>query len=460
MPSHTLLWIRDEFERPVIDGWLEGLSEFAVTESRTVPEPAQASSLEAFDCVLVSGKIAGMIAIEALEALQALNPVLPVIFWDNQMRATDAVRLVRAGAYQCIGERDSFDTLRDILMTAVEERRVHAKARRLAVHSEPWRRFLVGQSPAMEEVVETIRLVGSKRCTVLISGESGTGKEMAARALHLASPRAAQPFVAVNCTALPENLLEAELFGHVKGAFTGAAGLRIGRFEQANRGTLFLDEIGDMPIELQAKLLRVLQEREVQRLGSSESIRVDVRILAASNANLLERVQEKRFREDLYYRLNVVPLEMPPLRRRSQDIPSLVEHFVEKICHFEDIPLKQVSPEAVKRLQSADWPGNVRQLENAVEMAVAMSGSRNTLLPADFGLAGSLRPKVVVCELPAAAPLPERIDFDDAVYQFERNILNQALEKTAGNKTAAAEMLGLKRTTLIMKLRSFENARC
>src|SRR5579862_3650892 len=198
-----------------------------------------------------------------------------------------------------------------------------------AVVEEKWRRLLIGSSPAMERTIEVIRLVGMRRATVLITGETGTGKEMVARALHMAGPRASSPMVAVNCNALPENLMEAELFGHVKGAFTGAIQQRVGRFEQAHRGTLFLDEVGDLPLDVQTKLLRVLQEREFQRVGSSETIRVDVRVIAATNDDLIEQIRAGRFREDLYYRLNVVPMTIPPLRERLDDIPRLVEHFIE-----------------------------------------------------------------------------------------------------------------------------------
>jgi transcriptional regulator with GAF, ATPase, and Fis domain len=264
--------------------------------------------------------------------------------------------------------------------------------------------------------------------------------------------------VAVNCSALPENLLEAELFGHTKGAFTGAASARIGRFEQANKSTIFLDEIGDMPIDLQAKLLRVLQEREIQRLGSSDSIKIDVRIIAATNVDLQERIKQGKFREDLYYRLNVVPLQMPPLRKRASDIPALVSHFIEKICLAEDIPLKAITPETMRRLCTQTWPGNVRQLENAVEMAIAVSGDNDTLVPRDFGLTiAPIRhfPAQEAPEWPSA--VDESVDFETAVSQFELAMLDSALRKTGGNKTAAAESLGMKRTTLIMKMRSFEN---
>src|SRR5439155_16376958 len=250
-----------------------------------------------------------------------------------------------------------------------------------------WRKFLVGSSSAMERVFRIIELVGPRRCTVLIGGETGTGKEVVARAIHAAGNRSRLPMVTVNCAALPENLLEAELFGHVKGAFTGAANNRIGRFEQANGSTIFLDEIGEMPLELQAKLLRVLQEREFQRIGSSETISVDLRIIAACNVDLGKRVDEGKFREDLFYRLNVVPIRIPALRERHSDIPALVGHLVQKICRLEQIPVKQVSPQSLWRLAQQPWPGNVRQLENALEAAIALSGDRRMLCPEDFPFA-------------------------------------------------------------------------
>jgi transcriptional regulator with GAF, ATPase, and Fis domain len=318
-----------------------------------------------------------------------------------------------------------------------------------------WRKLLIGSSPAMERTVAIIRLVGARRATVLITGETGTGKEMVARAIHLASPRAHLPMVAVNCNALPENLLEAELFGHVKGAFTGAIQQRMGRFEQANRGTLFLDEVGDLPLDVQTKLLRVLQEREFQRIGSSETIRVDVRLIAATNVNLAEKVRQGKFREDLFYRLNVVPISVPPLRERPEDIPVLAQHFVEKICRFEELPAPELAPETLARLKVFSWPGNVRQLENAVEMAVALSGGREVLEPFDFpALSGALLP---AADASAGVPVPDYgLDFEQTIGHIERQILEDALRKTNGNKSAAASMLGLKRTTLAAKLRSLE----
>lgn len=298
----------------------------------------------------------------------------------------------------------------------------------------------------MRKTAEVIRLVGPRRATVLITGETGTGKEMVARAIHAAGPRAHQPMIAVNCNALPETLIEAELFGHVRGAFTGAVQPRVGRFEQAHRGTLFLDEIGDLPLDTQAKLMRVLQEREFQRLGSSETVRVDVRLIAATNVDLTDRIRERTFRQDLYYRLNVVPIAMPPLRERLEDIPLLAEHFLEKICWQEEIGARRLAPETLNHLCSHAWPGNVRQLENAVERAIALSGDRDVLYPSDFPLNDA-----------SAGAIPDSgMDFERTVGAIERNILEQAMRRAGGNKTAAAEMLGLKRTTLAAKLRSLE----
>ena len=319
---------------------------------------------------------------------------------------------------------------------------------------EDWRRLLIGESQPMREVCQVIRLVGARRATVLITGETGAGKELAARALHMAGPRRNGPFIAVNCAAIPENLLEDELFGHVRGAFTGAIQSRIGRFEQAHGGVIFLDEIGELPLELQAKLLRVLQEREFQRLGGAETVRVDVRVIAAANCDLAERIAHNRFREDLYYRLNVVPIQMPALRERVDDIPALAAHFVDKICRAEEIVPKRISPEALDRLGGYRWPGNVRQLENSIEMAVAMSGDRPLLLPSDFRLPE--QPQTPSPPMARSAfQLPDNgLDYERTVSEIERSILEQALERTGGNKKAAAEMLGLKRTTLAAKVRS------
>jgi DNA-binding NtrC family response regulator len=461
MQRHTLLVSGIDNDTATEGPWREMVADYAIVEAESLAALQAALESHRIDCVLLMGSVVNATSLEVLEMVHLRDSSVPVIVRDAKLTAAEAVRLIRAGAAHCFDPRDGLALLREAVDRAIEEKRFLDKTKqRRAGSPESWREILIGESLAMETVAETIRLVGPRRCTVLIGGETGTGKEMAARALHMASPRAQARMVAINCSALPENLLEAELFGHTRGAFTGAISNRIGRFEQAGKSTLFLDEIGDMPLELQAKLLRVLQDREIQRLGSSETIKVDVRIIAASNVDLAERVRQGKFREDLYYRLNVVPLQMPPLRKRTNDIPMLVSHFVKKVCQAEGIELKRLVPEALNRLCSQPWPGNVRQLENAVEMAMAVSGDRDLLYPKDFGLANAApvnaAPQGIVP--PMQVPAPGTIDFDTAVTQFELAMLDQALRQTGGNKTMAAERLGIKRTTLIMKIRNMENA--
>ena len=317
---------------------------------------------------------------------------------------------------------------------------------------QAWRDMLVGSSPALERVAEIVRLAAPRRSTVLITGETGTGKEVAARAVHAASDRCMRPMVAVNCGAIPDNLVESELFGYVRGAFTGAMQSRSGRFEEAQGGTILLDEIGELPLDLQGKLLRVLQERVVQRLGSSELIRLDIRVIAATNCDLAESVRKREFREDLYYRLNVVPMRMPPLRERVSDVPALATHFVRAICDLEGIPEKVLCDSAIQAMQRYAWPGNVRQLQHAVEMAVVLSGDRILLTASDFPLPTSTSSADAVerrVSVPAAG-----LNFDDEVSRFERSILEQALSACSGNKARAAELLQMKRTTLLAKLKS------
>ena len=317
--------------------------------------------------------------------------------------------------------------------------------------NDAWRSLLVGSSRAMDQVAEIIRLAGPRRSTVLITGETGTGKELVARAIHLASGRCNRPFVAVNCGAIPANLIEAELFGHVRGAFTGAVQSRPGRFEEAQGGTIFLDEIGELPIDVQAKLLRALQEREIQRLGSSEVIRLDIRVIAATNSELAEAVRARRFREDLFYRLNVVPLRVPALRDRITDIPALAEHFVERICKSEDLEPKILSNEAISAMVAYSWPGNVRQLQHAVEMAIVLSGQRRVLMGSDFSLPDEPHPGRESVQVPVWG-----LNFDETVNRFERNLLEQALSLCGGNKARTAELLQMKRTTLLAKLKSLD----
>ena len=433
---------------------LTALAEYGWTCAPGIPEAVELLQISPPDAVLLRCPLAEWTPVEALVELRNAEPGVPVIVWDTEVDLPAAVRLTRLGAFDVLGG-SGVEQLSAVLQDAIAERR--SRTPHAIRADEPWREALVGPSRAFQEIVSLVRLVAGRRSTVLLTGETGTGKEMAARAIHLAGPRGRMPMVSVCCTALPENLLEAELFGHVRGAFTGALVQRTGRFEQADGSTLFLDEIGEMPIELQAKLLRVLQEHEFQRLGSSETIKVDVRVIAATNADLRERVRQGRFREDLYYRLNVVPIELPPLRARLGDVPALTHHFLRKICHLEKLPVKQISREALARLAAYSWPGNVRQLENVVERAIILSGERSMLYPADFPLERD-RPRPLA--EPASRHLVEvpdgGLDFEQTVGKIARSIIDQALRKTRGNKKLAADLLGLKRTTLAAKLRSLE----
>jgi DNA-binding NtrC family response regulator len=406
-------------------------------------------SLPLADCAF--GTDAAISPAGLLEELQQAQPGTPVVIHAPLVSATEVVRLLQLGAFHVYAEGDATS----LLYLAANSKWAHESSS-ASVESETGpRRFLIGESRPMQQIAQQIRLVAPRRSTILITGETGTGKELVARSIHAASGRNRSPLVAVNCSALPEALLEAELFGHVKGAFTGAIGQRVGRFEEANQSSIFLDEIGDMPFSVQAKLLRVIQEREFQRLGSSETIHVDVRVIAATHTDLADLIKQGKFREDLYYRINVVPIALPPLRERCADVPILVQHFIEKICRDENLPRKQVSQETLARLARHDWPGNVRQLENAVERAIVFSGERPMLLPGDFPLPPRRHP---VAYQPGTHPLiavPDHgLDFERTVGSIELNILEQALRKTRGNKKLAAEMLGLKRTTLTAKLKS------
>jgi|GEM_PF-144804 len=447
-----LLWIGAELD-VVSRDVRAALAAYDITAELSLPCAAQELAAGVFHAVVlhISGSDEGRV----LEEIHRYNHRVPVVVHHPQGTVDDIVYWTRRGAFHTLIGSLEPERLRHVISAAVQQAKSKLSA---ASEAAPWRRLLVGRSPAIQQVCEIIELVAGKRCTVLISGETGTGKEMAARALHAASNRASLPMVAVNCAALPANLIEAELFGHAKGAFTGAHASRMGRFEQAHRSSIFLDEIGDLPLEAQAKLLRVLQEQELQRIGSSETIKIDVRVITASNLNLEQAVRERRFREDLYYRLNVVPLHLPPLRERREDIPLLVEHFLEKIRIAENTPVKEVTPEALESLMAQEWPGNVRQLEHAVQMACALSGERRLLHAHDFEL-GKRTAQVVSHGVQSATKpflvMPkEGIDFDAVVSSFELSLLNQALAAAGGNKARAADLLGIKRTTLLAKMKT------
>jgi transcriptional regulator with GAF, ATPase, and Fis domain len=299
-------------------------------------------------------------------------------------------------------------------------------------------------------VFSALELVSPMKSTVLIQGESGTGKELIARTIHHNSPRRDHQFVAFNAAAVPEGLVEAELFGHAKGAFTGAVNARVGRFELADKGTLFIDEVSSMSLALQAKLLRALQEREIERVGESKSFKFDIRVIAATNVDLRKMVKEGTFREDLYYRLNVVPIVLPPLRHRREDVALLAQHFIQKSCRNNGVPLRTISQAALRLLMDYSWPGNIRQLENAIEYAVAVSGAAGeiepSMLPEDIR-----HPESAGVVGPVSIP-EEGLDFTAVMSQIERDLILSGLEKTGGNKRQAARLLNLSRTTLIDKL--------
>lgn len=313
--------------------------------------------------------------------------------------------------------------------------------------------LFIGENPLMQKIYAMVHRVATTDATVLITGESGTGKELVARSIHNLGSRSAHPFVPINCAALPEELLESELFGHVRGAFTGALSSRVGMFQLADGGTIFLDEIAEMPVSLQAKLLRVLQNRDVRPVGADRSIAVNVRVIAATNKDLTREVEKRAFREDLFYRLQVIPVHLPPLRAHRSDIPMLVRHFLEKNSHKYGNIL-QISDEAMVYLWEYDWPGNVRELENLIERMVVLSET-GRLGPED--LPSQVRSFISEKKLPHPTLNDGEVNLREVLEQFEGRLIDEALRRTNGNKTAAAQMLGLKRTTLVAKLRRKKN---
>jgi two-component system response regulator PilR (NtrC family) len=392
-----------------------------------------------FDVVISDLQMPGRSGLELLHAVKDKAPDTVVIMITAFATAETAITAMKQGAYDYVTKPFKVDELRLVVEKALEKRLLAAENQRLRteLRRETRRRHLVGNSRAMQQLYEMVARVADTRTHVLIQGESGTGKELVARAIHDESERRDQPFVAVNCGAIPENLLESELFGHVKGAFTGAVQNKAGLFEAAHRGTLFLDEVGELPAALQVKLLRVLQDKAVRRVGGTSDHQVDVRIVSATNRRLEDEVAG-RFREDLYYRLNVIQIGLPPLRERAEDIPLLVQHFVERFAAELGKPVRGFSDAALDRLAWHPFPGNVRELENLVERAVALCSSET------IGLE-SLPPSVLEPAAKAAAPkLPlEGTNLDSLVNEFERGLLEEALRQSRGVKKRAAVLLGI-----------------
>jgi two-component system, NtrC family, response regulator AtoC len=406
-----------------------------------------------YDVVVTDLRLPGTAGERVLQEALAISPDTIVIIMTGFGNIQTAVEAIRAGAYDYLPKPFQLDELLMRVEKGVQDRQLRKENSQLRseLHGKYQFSNLVGTSPAMQAVYRMIAMVAPRTSTVLITGETGTGKELIARAIHYNGPRRDESMICVNCAAIPAHLLEDELFGHVKGAFTGAHQHRVGRFEQANHGTLFLDEIAELPLDLQVKLLRVLQEREFQRVGGTNTIKVDVRIIAATNRDLLEKVRSGDFREDLYYRLNVIPLQIPALRDRREDITPLVAHFLRKYCTEQHVQPKEVAHEAMKRLTASEWPGNVRQLENAVEMAVALSGDRALLDVSDFPTIGgpsSEGTRFAAIDIPM-----DGVCFDTLVSDLERKLILRSLQLAGGNKKRAASLLRLKRTTFVEKLK-------
>jgi two-component system response regulator AtoC len=470
--AHLLLVDDEESLRSVV---AERLTDhgFEVVQAADGESALKALDGFAFDVIISDLRLPGVDGRQVIDAALTRYPGIVAIVVTGYGTVKDAVDVIKRGAADFISKPFQFDELMHVLTNALEQKRL--KSENAYLHQQLDERFglgsMVGKSAAMRALFQLIETVAPTAATILISGETGTGKEMVARAIHQTSPRHRERFVAINVSAIPETLLDAELFGHARGAFTGAVAMRQGRLEQADKGTLFLDEVGTMPMALQMKMLRVLQEREFERIGENRTIKVDVRIVAATNADLLKMVKEGTFREDLYYRLNVIAVHLTPLRERPDDIPPLVQTFLRKFSDRDPgsgtrdpgnsgfdprIPdpgprIPTVSQEAMRRLMAHAWPGNVRQLENAVERALAMLGGRTQIEVTD------LPPDLQPVEQDAATPsldLPEKgIDLPALVAQIEKDLIDRALTRTAQNRGAAARLLGLKRTTLVEKLK-------
>jgi two-component system response regulator AtoC len=407
---------------------------------------------EPVDLVVTDVRMPGLDGMEALTGIKELNPEIVVIIMTAFGSIDQAVQAVKEGAYDYIDKPFKIDEMLLTIKKALEERRLRHEVSTLRqeLHTRYHFENLIGKSRAMQEVFRLIEQVAGSRSTVMVYGKSGTGKELVARAIHYNSLRASKAFVAVNCAAIPAELLESELFGHEKGSFTGAIATKVGKFELATGGSLFLDEVGSMRLDLQAKILRALQEREIERVGGTRTIKIDVRVIAATNRDLKKAVEEGTFREDLYYRLNVVPITLPPLRQRRDDIPLLVEYFIAKYNREFNRKVRGFSAGATAALYHYDWPGNVRELENVIERAVALAqGETISLreLPLDISILG-----------PDAIEDIQKVGLSlrEARNHFEKQYILNILEKVQWNQTEAARVLGLHRNTLLWKLQRLQ----
>lgn len=403
------------------------------------------------DAVLSDIKMPGMNGIELLERIVATDPGLPVILMTAFAEVDQAVSAMKKGAIDHIQKPFDNEDIKRAVARAVQKRGMDQNLRKIESSSDGVWGLVIGDSEAMEKVFQIVTRVADTTATVLISGESGTGKEVIAKSLHKASSRSLQPFISINCAAIPETLLESELFGYEKGAFTGATSNKQGKFEVANGGVLFLDEIGEMSLNLQVKLLRVLQEQEFQRVGGNRDIRVDVRLIAATNKDLQQQVDAGLFRSDLYFRLNVVQVVMPPLRNRVTDIPLLTSYFLNNFCRNMKRPVPEIPPETMRILCLYSWPGNVRELENAIEYAILMSKGRS-IIPEDLpdqirSFAGSSKA--------AENSIAENRGLMEALDAIEEKMIRDALKKAGQIQAQAAKILGISRSNLQYKMKKY-----
>ena len=403
----------------------------------------------------------GMSGIELLKAARTLRPGADFLVMTAYATIELAVEAMREGAYDFVQKPFKAALIRRVIARALERQRLAAENRMLRQELAAVRsgkdRAIIGRSPAMQDTLEMVRQAAPSTATVFVHGESGTGKELIARALHDESLRAEGPFVVVNCAALPESILEAELFGYERGAFTGATDTKEGRIERAEGGTLFLDEVGELSLAVQAKLLRVLQEGELERLGSTETRQVDFRLVSATNRDLEEMVRHRTFREDLFYRLNVIGIHLPALRERPEDIPLLVDHFVRRYAAKNDKPVRGVSPDALSALSTWSWPGNVRELENVIERAVVLCrgdvlGLEDLPPPLRTGPVAPGAPAIRVEGRNVVIPVGTRLE------EVEQVMIERTLEETGGDKTLAAQLLGIAARTIYRKLEARRRA--
>ena len=463
-PSRILIADDEDSLRWVLDKGLRQAG-YEITAVKDGESALRAFEAEPFDLVFLDVRMPGMDGLTALARLRELSPAAHVIVMTAHGTMETAIQAMQRGAYDYLAKPFDLDEAVLLAERALEARRLTQEVARLRTGLQEVKEFsaLIGRHPRMQELYKAIGRIAGSDVTVLIRGESGTGKELVARAIHLYSRRSGRAFVAVSCAAIPATLLESEMFGHERGAFTDAKERRLGKFELAQGGTLYLDEIGDMPVELQTKLLRALQERTIERVGGHESIRIDVRVIAATNRDLETAMREGTFREDLYYRLNVVTLNLPPLRERRRDVPLLVEHFLAK--HAEELGDRGVAPDALDRLVGYDWPGNVRELENVIQRAMVLA-QNGVILPehlpigpvsaaASVAVDATLEEIIERKLLECVRGLRERANanlYDLIIGLVEKPLLRAVLRETSGNQVRAAQILGINRNTLRKKL--------